>query len=155
MKKLKLLLHGFPGDEEAEIAALAEVKIVRTTNECLTALRDSEIDAVLVNLGVLRSSARHLLTALRDPAKTTKAGLPVVAILAKNDPKTLQDMVQAGIDQFLIRPFTPGGLLREIDAILDQSTTPSAQTDTYVGPDRRRLGMAATAANNKRRGADS
>lgn len=63
--------------------------------------------------------------------------LPVIVTLWKPTAELVQDLLEAGPDDVLVKPISPGLLLNRIDVLTD-NRKPFVVTSDYIGPDRRK-----------------
>ena len=77
-------------------------------------------------------------------------GAPVIVICAERTVAALREAQNAGAHEFLVRPITPTHLLRRLDAVVGE-WRPWIETQSYVGPDRRRFDTAGAPGSTNRR----
>jgi DNA-binding response OmpR family regulator len=74
-------------------------------------------DLVLLDWTMPRMSGIEVCQALRaDPAT---ADIPIVLLTAKAQESELAQGLAAGADEYIVKPFSPGELLRRVTALLD------------------------------------
>lgn len=119
-------------------AGAREIRHAVTAPDAYEVLRSEPIDLVVLdqNLGeggeglALARRIRH------DPGSPN----PFVAILmltGQADLALVRAARDAGVNEFLAKPFNVAGLLKRIEALIFQPR-PFVRTESYVGPDRRR-----------------
>jgi two-component system response regulator QseB/two-component system response regulator BasR len=101
-----------------------DVAWVRRAAEAVTPLRDPDIDAVILDLGLPDVDGIHLLRRLR----TQRRDLPVIIITARTALEDRISGLDAGADDYLVKPFAVQELLARLRAVARRtSATPQAQ----------------------------
>lgn len=75
--------------------------------------------------------------------------LPILLIGARSDPRDLRTAQFAGVDEFLLRPFSPNSLGERLGAMLFKRR-PFIDCPVYVGPCRRRASSLAPARRRRK-----
>jgi DNA-binding response OmpR family regulator len=84
----------------------------------LAAAREHAPDLVLVDWMMPRLTGVELCTRLRaDPAT---AGIPVVLLTARTDDVAMRGGREAGVDEYITKPFSPRELAARVDEILSR-----------------------------------
>jgi two-component system response regulator MtrA len=84
----------------------------------LAAAREHGPDLVLVDWMMPRLTGVELCSRLRaDPAT---AGIPVVLLTARTDDVALRGGREAGVDEYITKPFSPRELAARVDEILSR-----------------------------------
>ncbi|HEY8616320.1 response regulator [Phenylobacterium sp.] len=63
--------------------------------------------------------------------------VPVVIVTAHRSQREVEEARKAGVNEFVIKPFTPAALLSRIELVLTKPR-PFIVSEAYIGPDRRR-----------------
>ncbi|HEX3699815.1 MAG TPA: response regulator, partial [Phenylobacterium sp.] len=63
--------------------------------------------------------------------------IPVIMLTAMRSHRDVESARRAGVNEFVIKPFTPASLLSRVQTVLTKPR-PFIVSDAYVGPDRRR-----------------
>ena len=63
--------------------------------------------------------------------------IPVIMLTASRSHHEVENARRAGVNEFVIKPFTPASLLARLQAVLTKPR-PFIVSDKYIGPDRRR-----------------
>jgi len=93
------------------------------------ALALSELpDVVLLDLGLPDLDGRQVLRMLR-----AVSGVPVIVITAQDDDRTVVDALDAGADDYLVKPFGGEQLAARIRAVLRRTQPATAAAGTRVG----------------------
>jgi CheY-like chemotaxis protein len=75
--------------------------------------------------------------AVEPDGRTPNPQVPVVIVTGRRSEADVQLARKAGVNEFVIKPFTPAGILSRIQLVL-QKPRPFVVSADYVGPDRRR-----------------
>jgi CheY-like chemotaxis protein len=94
------------------------VSEARSGEECVGLAPTLQPDLVLMDLSMPGMDGWQALAALRADPLTR--GLAVVALTATATAETRARAAAAGFDAFVPKPFTPRGLLRELDGVWQQ-----------------------------------
>lgn len=89
---------------------------------------------VMDGLELVRSIRR---AAIYPDAMVPNAEVPVVMVTGQRSERDVQIARLAGVNEFVIKPFTPAALLSRIQLVL-KKPRPFIISEAYVGPDRRR-----------------
>ncbi|HSS66975.1 MAG TPA: response regulator transcription factor [Nocardioidaceae bacterium] len=89
---------------------------------------DSQPDVVLLDLGLPDLDGASLLAMIR-----AVSSVPVIVISARDDDRSVVDLLNAGADDYLVKPFTPTQLEARIRAVLRRSQTTPATGPIMVG----------------------
>jgi CheY-like chemotaxis protein len=63
--------------------------------------------------------------------------VPVIIVTAHRSQREVEEARKAGVNEFVIKPFTPAALLSRIEMVLTRPR-PFIVSEVYIGPDRRR-----------------
>ena len=85
-------------------------------------------DVVLLDLGLPDLDGRQVLRMLR-----AVSGVPVIVITAQDDDRTVVDALDAGADDYLVKPFGGEQLAARIRAVLRRTQPATAAAGTRVG----------------------
>jgi PAS domain S-box-containing protein len=86
------------------------VAVANDAEEARTKLRQGAFDVIVTDLGIPRTSSRDLIKLLRAEAP----GVPLIPMTGYIDPDLHQDVLDAGTQAVLQKPFTIGELVRQI-----------------------------------------
>jgi CheY-like chemotaxis protein len=89
---------------------------------------------VMGGLELTRSIRR---AAIHPDRRVPNPQVPVVIITGHRSEADVQQARRAGVNEFVIKPFTPAGLLSRIQLVL-MRPRPFVVSEDYIGPDRRR-----------------
>lgn len=89
---------------------------------------------VMGGLELTRSIRRAAVTPDR---RVPNPEVPVVIVTAHRSQREVEEARRAGVNEFVIKPFTPAALLSRIQLVLTKPR-PFIVSEAYIGPDRRR-----------------
>lgn len=89
---------------------------------------------VMDGLELTRSIRRAAVT---PDVKVPNPEIPIVMVTCDRSERDVRIARLAGVNEFVIKPFTPAGLLSRIQLVL-KKPRPFVISEVYVGPDRRR-----------------
>jgi CheY-like chemotaxis protein len=89
---------------------------------------------VMGGLELTRSIRR---AAVRPDKRVPNPQVPVILVTGHRSEADVQAARKAGVNEFVIKPFTPAGLLSRIQLVLTRPR-PFIISEDYIGPDRRR-----------------
>jgi DNA-binding response OmpR family regulator len=114
-------------DDDPDIRALVTYRLTASGYDViaaddgeagLAAARQHAPDLVLVDWMMPRLTGVELCSRLRaDPAT---AGIPVVLLTARTDDVALRGGREAGVDEYITKPFSPRELAARVDEILSR-----------------------------------
>jgi two-component system, OmpR family, KDP operon response regulator KdpE len=94
----------------------------------LQAAVEPGLELVLLDLGLPDLDGHTLLTMLRAVSR-----VPVIVTTARDDEQEIVRLLEAGADDYVIKPFTAEQLHARIRAVLRRGTAPVAETALEVG----------------------
>ncbi|WP_459985115.1 response regulator transcription factor [Nocardioides sp. AN3] len=104
----------------------ATVVPVSTAVEAIKAVSTERPDAVVLDLGLPDLDGADVLALIR-----ASSDLPVVVATARDDEREIVRLLDAGADDYLIKPFSAAQVLARVRAVL-RRTTPSVREDPRV-----------------------
>lgn len=115
-----------------------DIRYAMTAHDAFEQLRQEQIDLVILdqNLGAGGEGLALARRIRQDPTSPN----PFVAILMLTghaDVALVRAARDAGVNEFLAKPFNVAGLLKRLEALIFQPRV-FVRTPNYVGPDRRR-----------------
>jgi DNA-binding response OmpR family regulator len=107
----------------------AIVTAVGSAVEALRSLATDKPDAVLLDLGLPDLDGSDVLTLIR-----ASSDLPVVIATARDDEKEIVRLLDAGADDYLVKPFAAAQAMARVRAVLRRSrSVPAADRCVVVG----------------------
>jgi CheY-like chemotaxis protein len=115
-----------------------EIRHAITAHDAFDRLRLEPIDLVILdqNLGV-GGEGIELARRIRNDPTSPNPFVSIVMLTGHADERLVMAARDAGISEFLAKPFTVAGLLRRIESLIFQPRG-FVRSPDYVGPDRRR-----------------
>ncbi|WJY19229.1 response regulator transcription factor [Alteriqipengyuania flavescens] len=93
-----------------------EVRVVGDGDELLDRYAQASADVIVLDHRMPRRSGLEVLQVIR--AARMRAAIPVMMVTAENDPRFTLEILRAGADDFLAKPFSPHEFARRIAALL-------------------------------------
>ena len=123
-------------------AGFTNLSFARDAEEAIEHLQNQTPDILVLDWGLPGMSGLELVSLIRQAALTPdrrfpNPALPVVMLTARQLEHEVKAARDAGINEFVIKPFSTSALLRAISSALTQKRRLVA-TEAFVGPDRRR-----------------
>lgn len=130
-------------------AGAVEVHVVSDGEAALAILPAYRPDMIITDMVMPNMDGMELTRAVRQAALTPNPtvpnpSVPIVLVSAFGSRRSVRLARQAGIDAFVVKPFSVGSLVKRVDRAARRTAEFIVRAD-YVGPDRR--------AGGKRRGA--
>jgi CheY-like chemotaxis protein len=114
-------------------------------------LAGDRIDMVILdqNLGQGDEGIGLVRRIRNDPASPAPF-MPILMLTGYADERRVTAARDAGVSEFLVKPFTVAGLLKRIEALILQPR-PFVRSESYFGPDRRRRADPSYTGPERRR----
>lgn len=100
-------------------------------------LQQTPVDLLICDWKMQPIDGIALVRWLRDPAVSPAPELPILMLTCYTDRARVCEARDAGVTEFMAKPFSPEGLYQRIRAIVEQPR-PFVQAKAFFGPDRRR-----------------
>jgi DNA-binding response OmpR family regulator len=125
---VRVILAGFGMRqiEEAEDAASA-----------LRIAEEGDIDIAFVDFKLGGTDGLDFCRKIRTGPQSPNVYLPLVMVTAYSERKRVIDAINAGVDEFLVKPVRAVDVANRINAVIERRR-PFVQSVAYFGPDRRR-----------------
>lgn len=109
-----------------------------TAHDAFRQMQQQTIDLVILdqNLGAGGEGIQLVKRIRNDPASPNPY-MPILMLTGYADEKRVTAARDAGVSEFLVKPFTVAGLLKRIEALI-LHPRPFVRSGSYFGPDRRR-----------------
>ena len=116
----------------------SQMELATTAERAFSMLQAETFDLIIVdqNLGKGDEGIALVRRIRTDPASTNPY-LPILMLTGYTEQRRVQAARDAGVTEFLSKPFTIVGLLRRMEALIHQPR-PFVKSEDYFGPDRRR-----------------
>ncbi len=109
-----------------------------TIEEATGLYRDHRFDLVIADQRMGKTSGLEFVRWVRAQPDRSISYVPVIVISSYSEKTRIIEAINAGIDEFLVKPFKPVDLARRIDAVTFKRRD-FIRTLDYFGPDRRRF----------------
>jgi CheY-like chemotaxis protein len=115
-----------------------DMELATTAEKAFEVLQAGRCDLVVVdqNLGK-GDEGIALVRRIRTDPRSNNPYLPILMLTGYTEQRRVQAARDAGVTEFLSKPFTIVGLLRRMEALI-HAPRPFVRSDDYFGPDRRR-----------------
>jgi len=115
-----------------------EVSETATAERAFKLMREEPFDLVVLdqNLGKGDEGIQLVHRIRNDPASPNPY-IPILMLTGYTEQRRVKAARDAGVTEFLSKPFTITGLLRRMEALIHQPR-PFVRSEDYFGPDRRR-----------------
>jgi CheY-like chemotaxis protein len=109
-----------------------------TADDAFRLLGEDPYDFMILDqhLGVGDDGVQFVKRIRNDP-QSPNPFLPILMLTGHADLRLVRVARDAGVSEFLAKPFTAAGLLRRVEVLIMQPR-PFVRSGTYFGPDRRR-----------------
>jgi two-component system, OmpR family, KDP operon response regulator KdpE len=104
------------------------VETATTVETALSAANESQFDAVVLDLVLPDGSGRDVCTSLR-----ARSEVPIVVVSAVGEEREKVEALDAGADDYIVKPFALAELLARLRAVL-RRVPPSSEPILRVGP---------------------
>lgn len=113
---------------------------IEESGDCADALRviaEGSIDISFVDMKLGGLDGLEFCRKIRMEPDSPNRFLPIVMISAYSERSRVLDAVNAGVDEFLVKPVRAVDVANRVNAVIERRR-PFIQTESYFGPDRRR-----------------
>lgn len=138
---LRALLYGLGARQVAEATS---------AKAALEHLMLNPVGLLLADHDLGGTSGVELIRTVRREPSCRNRKVPIVMVSGRAEPAVILAARDAGVDEFLVKPLTPAGLVRKLSLALE-GRRPFVETGGYVGPERRLRLARAPAAHDRRR----
>ena len=96
----------------------------------------SAIDCVIVDIRMPIFDGIEFSKMVRGDDRKNKSEIPIIVVTGHGDEKNVKDAMTAGVNGFLVKPFSAETLYKRISKIINDPL-PFIRLKNYIGPDRR------------------
>ncbi|MGY6662241.1 MAG: response regulator [Glycocaulis sp.] len=97
-----------------------------------------QIDVIITDWKMSPVDGLAMVRHLRNPEKSSNPFIPIVMLTAYAEPSRVREARDAGVTEFLVKPFSAEQLYKRLQVIVNRPR-PFVRTKAFFGPDRRRL----------------
>lgn len=112
--------------------------IVHDGLEALDLMKMEHIDLVITDWELKAMNGLELTMYLRQSLDSPNRMIPIIMLTARNDRDDIQTARDAGVSEYLIKPFSAKSLLERVQAVVEDPRS-FIISKGYTGPDRRRI----------------
>jgi len=111
-------------------------------------LKHDAIDLMIVDWKMHPVDGLTLVRWVRNPDKGNNAKLPILMLTCYADAARVREARDAGVTEFMVKPFSPESIYQHIRAIMHQPRR-FVSHSSYFGPDRRRTSKEHQGQNQR------
>ncbi len=105
--------------------------------EAFELLATNQIDVAFVDFRLAGLDGLEFCRLVRNGADSPNPYMPIVMITAYSERSRVMDAVNAGVDEFLVKPVRAIDVASRLNAVVERRR-PFVRSQSYFGPDRRR-----------------
>lgn len=113
------------------------IRIARTTDRALQFLRSEDIDVIITEYLTEPENGIEFVDRLRNGIDSPDRQIPIIMLTANSEPAIVAAARDAGVSEFLTKPFNVEGLYRRLVSVIARPRS-YVNAEDYFGPDRRR-----------------
>ena len=113
------------------------IRIARTTDRALQFLRSEEIDVIITEYLTEPENGIEFVDRMRNGIDSPDRQIPIIMLTANSEPAIVAGARDAGVSEFLTKPFNVEGLYRRLVSVIARPRS-YVNSEDYFGPDRRR-----------------
>lgn len=132
------------------VLGMPNVDVVRSGQEAIQALYRKEYDILICDWVMHPMSGLELTRYLRTELASPNRLIPIIMLTGKSERKDIEAARDAGITEYLVKPFTAAALAERIKTVIEDPR-PFIIVKNYKGPDRRRKRNAPPDGTERRR----
>ena len=106
-------------------------------NDAFAIMAAGGIDLAFVDFKLGGIDGLDFCKRIRNGAEGMDVYLPIIMITAYSERSRVLDAINAGVDEFLVKPIRPVDVANRVNAVIERRR-PFVRSDGYFGPDRRR-----------------
>ncbi|MDG2286340.1 MAG: response regulator [Alphaproteobacteria bacterium] len=116
------------------------ILVAKTTDRALQILRSEEIDVVITEYLVEPEDGVEFIDQICNGIDSPDRQIPIIMLTANSEPVNVSRARDAGVSEFLTKPFNVEGLYRRLVSVIARPRS-YINSEGYFGPDRRRRQM--------------
>jgi len=113
-----------------------EIEDVNNVKDLRARVQGEDFDLIIVDSTLGVEASAKLIDDIRHNKTTCSPFAVIFAIIETPDPKTLEKLAEAGLDDVLVKPVALGNIIDRVERRI-KNRKPFVVTMQYVGPDRR------------------
>lgn len=119
------------------VLGFSNFEVARDGKDALDVLKLKDIDIIICDWKMKPMDGLEFTRSVREKLKPPARFVPIIMLTGKNEKRDVESARDAGISEYLIKPFTAQGLSERIKRVVEKPR-PFILTKQYRGPDRRR-----------------
>ena len=123
--------------DNLQAMGIGQVAMVRNGTEAIDHLAKNPVDIMITEWLMSPVDGIELVTYIRRNEQSPKRALPIIMLTGKGEKTDVEKARDAGITEFLVKPFTTKSLYHRIEQLVDHPRG-FVFAPNYIGPDRRR-----------------
>lgn len=112
--------------------------LVRDGQEALDLLKGEQVDMLVTDWELKHINGIELTQFIRQSLDSPNRMLPIIMLTARNDKQNIRVARDAGISEYLIKPFSAKTLMERVHAVVEDPRC-FILCKSFTGPDRRRI----------------
>lgn len=120
-----------------------------SAGQCVEVLNTEQIDIIVMDWKMSPVDGLTLVKRLRDQENSPNAFIPIIMLTAYAEPSKVRMARDAGVTEFMVKPFSSEALYRRIQSIVNRPRN-FVRTKVFFGPDRRRLSKSDYEGDERR-----
>ncbi|MEQ9634653.1 MAG: response regulator [Devosia marina] len=125
-----------------------DIREAYDANQAQVELNRRPFEIVIIDDGLAKPGAVEIVRRLRADARSINRLTPIIMMSAAPDAARIAEARDAGVTEFLRKPFAANHLKTRLDSIA-ANPRPFVEAGGYVGPDRRRQDKDVGAADRR------
>ncbi len=117
---------------------LTNVSFARSGTEALKEMEERAIDLIISEWPMYPQGNMDIVRYIRQHSEARYRTIPIILLTAQSHKETVYDARDAGMTEFVVKPFTVQALCSRLINIIENPRN-FVMAPTYVGPDRRRI----------------
>lgn len=144
LSKLRVLLvddnAAMRGIVRTVLAAFGCTRVYEASSakQAMDLLRNEHVDLMILDWKMQPVDGMALVRRLRAEESERLTYLPILMLTAYGEPAKVREARDAGVTEFMIKPFSSEGLYMRLANIVNRPR-PFVRTKSFFGPDRRRF----------------
>jgi two-component system phosphate regulon response regulator PhoB len=128
-------------EDDADIQQLVSYNLIRagfhvscadSGEEALACLQRDEVDCILLDLMLPGMSGIKVCAAVRKSESPTRAAVPILMLTAKGEEEDVVAGLEAGADDYIIKPFSPKVLIARVKAVLRRGRAQEGEDEGHT-----------------------
>lgn len=113
------------------------IHLTRKAEEAINLIEEHDIDLIISEWPMALPNGQEIVRAIRTQDSLRAQTLPILLLTSRGDVRTIYKARDAGITEFLVKPFSVEGLCKRLINIIENPRH-FVISPVYIGPDRRR-----------------